>query len=761
MRTARGGGADSSGEPALGRIDQYDLLRKLGGGGFGVVYLARDTVSGVRVALKTLHPLLKTNPEEMEALREKFALVARLTHQNVAKALVLHPCRMIDVWDETAKRELRLSSGDFVMVMDFAPGVTLTQWRRQFPGGRVPLSLALDVARQIAAALDYAHGEKIVHRDVKPGNVMVETVAAPPRPSDHGRARSPSAPTLRVRLLDFGLAAEIRSSMSRVSTETGDTSGTRPYMAPEQWLGRKQDGRTDQYALACVLYEMLSGAPPFAGVFETGDPVIMRTAVTTDPPEEIEGCDPAVNAALLRALAKDPKERFGSCSEFVENCLAQRPQGGGGLQTAVSKQGEAGSPGVLAPPDAPAQEAEVLRRKVLMARTLKSLPAEDRSDAGLSAFAEEADMELETAEEAFRYARFAAAAQCLDRADAALRKLAQAKAERKAREEAERRAREEAERKAREEAERKAREEAERKAREEAERKAREEAERKSREEARRKAREDAERKAREEAEREAKEKAKQETLGKILGKIVLAFFSFAAIGIGVKSCVDSATQSSFVSAVRRNHEQGKVQLWKGGPYWATKNIGAEKPEDFGLYFWWGDTVGYRYEGDAWVASDGSSRNFSFDARRSPTYGKDVATLRREGWTTAADVLAPEHDAAHVHWGGDWRMPTKQELDDLGSKCDWTWTTRNGVSGYLVRGQGAYVDASIFLPAAGGGYGPSLNGAGSDGNYWSSGPDESNSSSAWSLDFYSGSHSTSYYYRGYGRSVRPVQGFAK
>ena len=88
MRTARGGGADSSGEPALGRIDQYDLVRKLGGGGFGVVYLARDTVSGVRVALKTLHPLLKTNPEEMEALREKFALIARLTHQNVAKALV-------------------------------------------------------------------------------------------------------------------------------------------------------------------------------------------------------------------------------------------------------------------------------------------------------------------------------------------------------------------------------------------------------------------------------------------------------------------------------------------------------------------------------------------------------------------------------------------------------------------------------------------------------------------------------------------------
>ncbi len=290
-------------------------------------------------------------------------------------------------------------------------------------------------------------------------------------------------------------------------------------------------------------------------------------------------------------------------------------------------------------------------------------------------------------------------------------------------------------------------------AREEAERRAREEAERRAREEARRKAREEAE------SEREAKEKAKQETLGKILGKIVLAFFSFAAIGIGVKSCVDSATQSSFVSAVRRNHEQGKVQLWEGGPYWATKNIGAEKPEDSGLYFWWGNTVGYRREGDAWVASDGSSRNFKFDDV--PTFGKDNATLRREGWTTAAGILAPAYDAAHVHWGGDWRMPTKQELDDLGSKCDWTWTTRNGVSGYLVRGQGAYVDASIFLPAAGYGYGASLGFAGSCGCYWSSVPDEGGSSNAWGLGFSSGDHDADYDYRDNGRSVRPVQGFAK
>ena len=265
---------------SLGQIDQYQLVRKLGGGGFGVVYLAKDAVSGVDVALKTLHPLLKANPEEMEALRAKFALVSRLSHPNIATALVLHPCRDIFLTDDESRRELRLSPGDSVMVMRYAPGATLSKWRHQFPDDVVPLDLALEVARQIASALDYAHGEKIVHRDIKPANVMVETLpteASQPSTNEEGRktkdegggepthvTRHPPLATskIRIRILDFGLAAEIRSSMSRVSTEMGDTSGTRPYMAPEQWLGKKQDGRTDQYALACVLYELLSGAHP-------------------------------------------------------------------------------------------------------------------------------------------------------------------------------------------------------------------------------------------------------------------------------------------------------------------------------------------------------------------------------------------------------------------------------------------------------------------------------------------------------------------
>ena len=206
--------------------------------------------------------------------------------------------------------------------------------------------------------------------------------------------------------------------------------------------------------------------------------------------------------------------------------------------------------------------------------------------------------------------------------------------------------------------------------------------------------------------------------------------------------------------------DRAKVQLWDGGPYWATTNIGAEKPEDYGYYFWWGDTVGYKRENNKWVASDGSNSNFSFTSGNTPTYNKSVSTLQSEGWITADGVLAPEYDAAKKHWGGDWRMPTKQEFDDLISQCDWTWGSKNGVNGYIVRGKGDYSSKSIFLPCAGDGYGTSLYDAGSLGCYWSSVP-YSGSYTAWGLYFYSSYHNTSNYDRDDGQSFRPLQGFTK
>ena len=201
----------------------------------------------------------------------------------------------------------------------------------------------------------------------------------------------------------------------------------------------------------------------------------------------------------------------------------------------------------------------------------------------------------------------------------------------------------------------------------------------------------------------------------------------------------------------------GKVQLWEGGPYWADRNIGADKPEDYGLYFWWGDTTGYRPSAEGTFKFGFSSGNSEIG-----TYMKSASELQSAGWVTSDGVLAPSHDAAHVNWGGSWRMPTYQELNDLCyNKCDWTWTALNGVNGWVVRGRGAYASNSIFLPAAGYGGGSSRGHAGSNGYYWSSVPYSGNYRCAYILYFSSGRHSTYDYDRDGGRSVRPVQGFAK
>ena len=144
------------------------------------------------------------------------------------------------------------------------------------------------------------------------------------------------------------------------------------------------------------------------------------------------------------------------------------------------------------------------------------------------------------------------------------------------------------------------------------------------------------------------------------------------------------------------------------------------------------------------------------------TFYKSIATLQSEGWITAEGVLVPEHDAAHVHWGGDWRMPTDAEISALISNCTTTWITTNGVPGRLVTGKGAYANRSIFLPAAGYGNDSGLNYPGSYGLYWSSTPDSGDSDYAWLLYFSSSDFSSRYgSYRYNGQSVRPVQGFTE
>ena len=223
---------------------------------------------------------------------------------------------------------------------------------------------------------------------------------------------------------------------------------------------------------------------------------------------------------------------------------------------------------------------------------------------------------------------------------------------------------------------------------------------------------------------------------------------------------------SNLVVRITAIKEHGKVQLWEGGPYWSETNIGAEEPWEYGYYFWWGDVVGYERKGNAWVASNGSSSDFSFSSENTPTYKKNNSSLQSEGWITADSVLAPEYDAAHMQWGGAWRMPTMDELTDLNSKCDWTWTTMNGVKGFVVRGREDFASASIFLPAAGRGVGTSLNLIDKCGYYLSSAIRGNLDAYCLSFSFFSNSpaHSTGFEttdHRYYGRSIRPVQGFTE
>ena len=287
----------------LGRIDQYEIQRELGGGGFGTVFLAKDTTSDTVVAVKGLPPIVKNSGEELENIRRNFALVAKLTHTNIAKMLVLHPANCVWYANQDVRQKLRVSPGDYLMVMEFAPGATLSKWRQQFTDGKVPVARAIDIVRQIASALDYAHSRKIIHRDVKPANVMVETL-------EEGSET--------VRVLDFGLAAEVRSSVARISQEVRDKSGTRPYMAPEQWQGGRQGPATDQYALAALFHELVIGEVPFASVFETGDPLIMMNVVGRErfvAPKELPR---HIRRALKKALSKKPENRFRTCGEFVK-----------------------------------------------------------------------------------------------------------------------------------------------------------------------------------------------------------------------------------------------------------------------------------------------------------------------------------------------------------------------------------------------------------------------------------------------------------
>jgi len=287
---------DEEGFQPLGDVDRYQIVRELGAGGFGTVFLAKDTVAGTQVALKSLPPEISTIPEELENVRSNFVLISKLVHQNIAGLLHLHK---VEEADTAAKKLLHISPSSYLVIMEYISGSTLSVWKKQFDDRKMPIKQAIDICEKVAAALDFAHENNIIHRDVKPSNIMITTDE-------------------KVKVMDFGLAAEVRSSMTRVSQEKFDSSGTRPYMAPEQWSGDEQGIGTDQYALAVMFYELISGKVPFHSVFETGDATLMMNVVEKKQPKPLPELDKKQNTVLLRALSKKPEERFASCGDFIK-----------------------------------------------------------------------------------------------------------------------------------------------------------------------------------------------------------------------------------------------------------------------------------------------------------------------------------------------------------------------------------------------------------------------------------------------------------
>ncbi|MFN2602552.1 MAG: protein kinase [Gemmatimonadaceae bacterium] len=257
---------------------RYQIEHEVGRGGMAVVYRAQDTRHDRPVALKVMHPEIAAVLGTQRFFQE-IRLAARLNHPHI---VALHDSGEVD--------------GTLFYVMPFIEGNNLRD--RMDREGRLGADEAIALARQIASALDYAHNLGVVHRDIKPENVMLT----------QGEAL----------VTDFGIAKAVSDAGGSNLTRTGIAIGTPAYMSPEQAAGETElDGRSDEYSLACVLYEMLTGEPPF--IASTPQALIAKRF--TDTPRNVSAIIPAipeyVSQAVRRALSRDAHDRFSTSAEFA------------------------------------------------------------------------------------------------------------------------------------------------------------------------------------------------------------------------------------------------------------------------------------------------------------------------------------------------------------------------------------------------------------------------------------------------------------
>ncbi len=265
--------------------DRYHIERELGHGGMAVVYLADDLRHERKVALKVLKPELAPIIGEERFLHE-IRIAARLQHPHV-----------LPLFDSGS------ADGLLFYVMPYVNGESLRA--RLLREGQLSIEESLRIIAQVASALDHAHRQGVVHRDIKPENILLA----------EGQAL----------VADFGIALAVSTVAGDRLTGTGVTLGTPQYMSPEQVTGdRRLDGRTDIYSMACVLYEMLAGAPPYTG--PTAQAVVAKIMTATPPSvtEFRDAAPPTVVAALHKALSKLPADRFAHAADFAAALIPAR-----------------------------------------------------------------------------------------------------------------------------------------------------------------------------------------------------------------------------------------------------------------------------------------------------------------------------------------------------------------------------------------------------------------------------------------------------
>ncbi len=282
----RGAGATAAGEPAAGhRLGPYRVVREIGAGGMGVVYEGWDSRLDRRVALKLLPPEWSRHAVAKERFVREARAAAALDHPNI--------CNVHDVGES--------DDGQLYIVMAHYRGETL---ERRIARGPLPPAEAREIAAQVARGLAHAHATGIVHRDVKPSNVMLTEGGS-------DQAASGRMPPDRAKILDFGIA---RVAGDAGLTRTGASPGTPAYMSPEQASGDPVDERTDVWSLGVMLYQMLTGRRPFRG----DHPEAVIHAILNRDPEPFEEGVPADLARVVeRALARDPASRYRRMNDLV------------------------------------------------------------------------------------------------------------------------------------------------------------------------------------------------------------------------------------------------------------------------------------------------------------------------------------------------------------------------------------------------------------------------------------------------------------